>query len=90
MKSKTFTEMKQVFDEYNTGLLTFAEVIQRVQCNEVQLDLLIEYNKLPIWAQRKIKLVELDTEAAKIEDGDWGESKPLEMLSKSAKAKSKR
>lgn len=63
---RTFAEMEEAIVQYNQGLVLLSELIAALQCVPHQIDVLVEFNRLPakVIHNGKISLLDWDTEVA--------------------------
>lgn len=58
---KTFKDMQEALAQYSGGLLSEAELIMFVQCDEFQLQAVRQVLALPIAAAAKVQLSDFDS-----------------------------
>ncbi len=61
---KTFAEMKEILEQYSNGLISSAELIVQVQCNEYQMKALHQMLALPQAAYFKVSISDFDESVA--------------------------
>lgn len=60
MGHRTFAEMLEAIKQHQEGLVSDAELISVLQCDQFQFDALDQINKLPVNAVHKISIVDWD------------------------------
>ncbi len=60
MGHKTFAEMLEGIKQHHEGLVTDAELIGVLQCDEFQLSALHQFNSLPWNVANKVSLADFD------------------------------
>lgn len=60
MGHRTFAEMLEAIKQHHEGLVSDAELIQVLQCDQFQQEALDQINKLPYKAVHKVSIVDWD------------------------------